>query len=105
MMRDRVRGKRIHDVSGSGESRAELRELAKGEVAGEAVDFGDGGAGAREGECVALDVEDGLVEVALGGGEGAVDGEGARDVGGVVRVLAGGVDEDEGAFSVGGGGC
>lgn len=52
-------------------------ELVEGEVGG----------GAAEREAGALGGEDGVVEVALGGGEGAGDGPGAGYVGDVVPEL------------------
>jgi hypothetical protein len=58
------------------------------------VRFGDavetvecyGGAGVEEGDAVALDGEDGGVEIALGGGEGGGEGEGPGYVCYVVAV-------------------
>ena len=48
---------------------------------------GDVGRGAAEREAGTLGGEDGIVEVALGGGESAGDGPGAGDVGDVVSEL------------------
>jgi len=50
---------------------------------------GEGGGGAAEREAGALGGEDGVVEVALGGGEGAGDGPGAGYVGDVVPDFLG----------------
>ncbi len=50
---------------------------------------GEGGGGAAEREAGALGGEDGVVEVALGGGEGAGNGPGAGDVGDVVPDFLG----------------
>jgi hypothetical protein len=43
----------------------------------------------------ALRAQDDVVDLALAGGEVAVDGHGAGDIGGVHRVFAGGVDEED----------
>ena len=51
--------------------------------------------GTRRGEGRALRRQHDLVKVALGRREAAVDGEGARHVGGVVLMFAAGVDEHE----------
>src|ERR1035438_6366998 len=76
----------VHGVEGGGVEGVGVAAV-RGVDAGLAGNEGFDGGG--------LGSEDDAVNFALTGGEVAVDGHGARDVGGVHRVFAGGIDEED----------